>query len=356
MFCTCMQIFPVQTWERETYSCAGIMQHGYVSQYTVVGVTNLTHNQSCFSFPMLSELMDVWDSCVACDQCLPGLCRLSCQHVYCKTCLCKLLSFKLAAQQPLRCCADAKEDEDGPIMAPLITYMQTMETQGTRAGRSMHELEFCHKTLFIWEDWRQDIGGKLWTPGLLMAHFLAYLHDLAAHSHLRAPFENKTVLEFGSGCGVTGLVAAILGARVTFTDLPCVVPNLRLNVEFNVQHLNLPAEHHSVVEHVWGSPIVGLPHGPDILLIADVFYEPQSVPALLHSVKSVCGPDTVIYVAHQCRNNSAMSDFLCTARACGFRVQEMESAALEYCNAQLCTHVQQSEEEGLFTLQLHHSA
>lgn len=39
------------------------------------------------------------------------------------------------------------------------------------------------------------------------------------------------MLELGSGTGVVGLAAALLGAHVTLTDLPHLLPGIRRNVE-----------------------------------------------------------------------------------------------------------------------------
>lgn len=43
------------------------------------------------------------------------------------------------------------------------------------------------------------------------------------------------MLELGSGWGISGLVAALCGARVTLTDTSDMLPTLAANVEANAQ-------------------------------------------------------------------------------------------------------------------------
>lgn len=68
-------------------------------------------------------------------------------------------------------------------------------------------------------------GFSIWDGTLLLSRLLE-----------RAPalVEGQRVLELGAGCGVSGVVAAALGAsHVTLTDLPAVVPNLQSNIDRN---------------------------------------------------------------------------------------------------------------------------
>lgn len=61
--------------------------------------------------------------------------------------------------------------------------------------------------------------GSLFILGRRLAQNLAYLKG--------------TVLELGSGTGLVGMVAGVLGFPTVLTDLPDIVPNLTDNVELN---------------------------------------------------------------------------------------------------------------------------
>ena len=50
----------------------------------------------------------------------------------------------------------------------------------------------------------------------------------------RARMISRHVLVMGSGMGLAGMAAALMGAHVTFSDLPSVLPLLERNVEMNV--------------------------------------------------------------------------------------------------------------------------
>ena len=75
-------------------------------------------------------------------------------------------------------------------------------------------------------------GGALWDSGVLLARLFA---DPQLSPVSRTAWRSTTVLEIGTGTGLTGLVCAALGARqVLLTDLPAVVekvtaPNVAAN-------------------------------------------------------------------------------------------------------------------------------
>lgn len=82
--------------------------------------------------------------------------------------------------------------------------------------------------------------------------------------------QNKRVCDIGSGTGITGFVAATLGATVVLTDQECILPLL----EENTQHFydNFPAlvkEQVTVKNYEWGTDIshLGLPF--DYVLVSD---------------------------------------------------------------------------------------
>ncbi len=82
-------------------------------------------------------------------------------------------------------------------------------------------------------------GGALWDIGVLMAKLLVQIMDPTTKSRLGSnimgSWKEKRILELGCGVGLTGLVAAAMGARVTvLTDLTEVIHKVTIpNVEIN---------------------------------------------------------------------------------------------------------------------------
>ena len=54
-----------------------------------------------------------------------------------------------------------------------------------------------------------------------------YTHPL---THRYVTGTRHKIVEIGSGTGVLGIAAAMLGCRITVTDLPHVVPQIKQNV------------------------------------------------------------------------------------------------------------------------------
>lgn len=83
-----------------------------------------------------------------------------------------------------------------------------------------------------------NLGLKTWGSSYILANRLANNHNLCL-GH---------VLELGSGTGLVGMAASILGFPTFLTDLPEIVPNLRENVHLNnIQNV-------SVAELDWSCP------------------------------------------------------------------------------------------------------
>jgi hypothetical protein len=77
----------------------------------------------------------------------------------------------------------------------------------------------------------------------------------------------------GAGCGLGGLAAAQLGARVTLTDRPCVIPQMTENATLNQSASRHPVD---VSALQWGSDddadVVAALGPIDLVLAADCCY------------------------------------------------------------------------------------
>lgn len=81
----------------------------------------------------------------------------------------------------------------------------------------------------VFHETHTAIGGRVWDSGIFMSRHMIYGCKRGSMS-----FVGRTVLELGSGTGITGMTAAYLGAaHVYLTDISQVVTLLRGNVARN---------------------------------------------------------------------------------------------------------------------------
>ncbi|KAH9781105.1 protein-lysine N-methyltransferase [Citrus sinensis] len=89
-------------------------------------------------------------------------------------------------------------------------------------------------------------GSVMWDSGVVLGKFLEHAVDsgmLLLHG--------KKIVELGSGCGLVGCIAALLGAQVILTDLPDRLRLLKKNIQNNLRHGDLRGSA-VVTELTWG--------------------------------------------------------------------------------------------------------
>ncbi|KDQ64981.1 hypothetical protein JAAARDRAFT_117033 [Jaapia argillacea MUCL 33604] len=123
-------------------------------------------------------------------------------------------------------------------------------------------------------------GGIAWPAGEVLATYLA--------RRGRESLRGKTILELGSGTGLVGLVAGILGGSVWITDQSPLLENMVRNVEINdLSHCV------SVAELNWGEPISQeLSRPADMILAADCVYSEPAFPLLVKTLDDLVHGDS----------------------------------------------------------------
>ncbi|CAG7903550.1 unnamed protein product [Brassica rapa] len=141
-------------------------------------------------------------------------------------------------------------------------------------------------------------GSVMWDSGVVLGKFLEHSVDSKDLS-----LEGKKIVELGSGCGLVGCVAALLGGDVVLTDLPDRLRLLKKNIDTNLQRGNTRGSA-VVQELVWGDdpdPDLIEPF-PDYVLGSDVIYSEEAVHHLIQTLVQLCGDQTTIFLSGELRN------------------------------------------------------
>ncbi|KAJ6516203.1 putative methyltransferase-domain-containing protein [Mycena sanguinolenta] len=136
-------------------------------------------------------------------------------------------------------------------------------------------------------------GGVAWPAGEVLSQ---YLVDKLGPESLRG----KKVLELGSGTGLVGLVAAMLGGTVYLTDQAPLLNIMRENVEIN------QLSSFCVVEELnWGEPIPAQIPKPDVVLAADCVYFEPAFPLLVQTLCDLVDEGTEVLFCYKKRRKGS---------------------------------------------------
>ena len=112
-------------------------------------------------------------------------------------------------------------------------------------------------------------------------------------------FKEKRVLELGSGTGLAGIAANMMGAKVDFTDQSVVMELLEKNVTNNLNTDQLARSrfkelqwHNSFSDH----PLIDVHY--DYIIAADVVYAKEAIQPLVNTLNTFSRRDTVIYLSY----------------------------------------------------------
>ncbi|CAK9154937.1 unnamed protein product [Ilex paraguariensis] len=140
-------------------------------------------------------------------------------------------------------------------------------------------------------------GAVMWDSGVVLGKFLEHAVESGMIS-----LRGKKVVELGSGCGLVGCIAALLGAQVILTDLPDRLRLLKKNVEANLYGDVRGSA--TVNELIWGDQLdlELITPLPDYVIGSDVIYSEGAVMDLLATLIRLCEAQTTIFLAGELRN------------------------------------------------------
>ena len=227
------------------------------------------------------------------------------------------------AAQKLRPSLDAKYGPDAPV-----AWDVNRKDRSTRFKDSFeYSLDDGSCTIMLaQEDSAQDVGSCVWTAAIAFSKFLE--HHYRQMTGLRC-------IELGSGTGLVGLVAASIGASVVVTDLDRIMGRLGDNVIAN----SAPTEDSvwrgapaggkvRAAELCWGeTPLEQFEPPFDLVLACEVIYEPELVPPLLATLRTLAGPEGSVLLAYDCRGRAGVRQFLESAREV-FEIKDVEQQDL----------------------------
>ncbi|KMZ63247.1 S-adenosylmethionine-dependent methyltransferase domain-containingprotein [Zostera marina] len=149
-------------------------------------------------------------------------------------------------------------------------------------------------------------GAVMWDSGVVLGKFLEHAVDMG-----RLAFQCKKTVELGSGCGLVGCIAALLGAEVVLTDLHDRLKLLKKNVDTNLDAGKLRSSA-TVSELTWGDTVETelIQPSPDFILGSDVIYSEAAVSELVSTLTQLSGRETTIFLAGELRNDAVLEYFL----------------------------------------------
>ncbi|KAM6934017.1 protein-lysine methyltransferase METTL21C-like [Xenentodon cancila] len=128
-------------------------------------------------------------------------------------------------------------------------------------------------------------GALIWPGAIALCQFL---EDNQQQMNLM----DKAVLEIGAGTGLLSIVASLLGAWVTATDLPDILSNLAFNLRRNTKGRSRYSP--QVAALTWGQDLErdfpGPSHRYDYVLAADVVYHHHCLEELIKTMRHFCSP------------------------------------------------------------------
>ncbi|XP_055496889.1 EEF1A lysine methyltransferase 3-like [Leucoraja erinacea] len=120
-------------------------------------------------------------------------------------------------------------------------------------------------------------------------------------------FSGQSVIELGSGTGIVGILATLLGGRVTLTDQPHILKQIKHNLSIN---LAASGGYSTTVRALlWGVDHTLFLDDYDVILGSDIVYYPNDYPHLLQTLRHLSKKTTAIYLSSELRGCNATRRF-----------------------------------------------
>lgn len=205
--------------------------------------------------------------------------------------------------------ASNSDDDDNPNADLLLTLLPQSKDndfsldllnpqQHQQPSEQHHRLDSIGRTLTTRQLPSQGLSFQLWPAASALVSLLDQNPSTLLLPSLNSPLR---ILEIGSGTGLVGIAAAaILGAHVTLTDLPHVLPNLRFNAEANAGVIAALGGSVDVRQLIWGDEGDQLSVSTefDAVMASDVVYYEHLIDPLLKTLSWSVEGEVVFVMAH----------------------------------------------------------
>ncbi|XP_033837980.1 protein N-lysine methyltransferase METTL21A [Periophthalmus magnuspinnatus] len=174
----------------------------------------------------------------------------------------------------------------------LVPYVENSLPILSKFHNASARFRFCNHDITIAQDWKKlGVAAVVWDAAVVMCMYLELGH---------VELKGKSAIELGAGTGLVGIVAALLGAKVTITDRLPALDSLSTNVKANLPP-NI-SELATVSELSWGENLGSYPAGGfDLVLGADIVYLENTFVPLLKTMEHLCSDATTILLSCKIR-------------------------------------------------------
>ncbi|XP_072351189.1 EEF1A lysine methyltransferase 3-like isoform X1 [Scyliorhinus torazame] len=162
------------------------------------------------------------------------------------------------------------------------------------------QFEFCGHPLNIARYFGGNLGfsASIWESALVLCQYF---------EQEKISFSGRKVIELGSGTGIVGILAVLLGGDVTMTDKENVLSQIEHNVSTNIPST---FRHRSKVCALsWGKDHIKFPADYDFILGSDIVYTSLTYPLLLETLLHLSNEPTIIYLASKLRTGNQSTTF-----------------------------------------------
>ncbi|XP_035661185.1 protein N-lysine methyltransferase METTL21A-like [Branchiostoma floridae] len=153
------------------------------------------------------------------------------------------------------------------------------------------KFRFAGRELVIRQSWRElGVAAVVWDAAVVLGEYL----------ETEVTLTDQTVVELGAGTGLTGMVAALQGAKVTITEREMALASLRRNIKSNIPPGTTP---HPVLiqELTWGQNLHHYPSSYQYVIGSDIIYIKETFQDLLKTLVHLSNCETVVLLGCKIR-------------------------------------------------------
>ena len=180
-------------------------------------------------------------------------------------------------------------------MAKLkICYLNVFENHLFPLTTLLNERD---ESLEIYQTKIGSVGSWCWESAICLAEY--------CYDHMFNQFQNKRIVEIGSGTGVVGLQVCALGGRVTLTDREEYLELLNYNIQKNIHALTGTARAKTLF---WGDDLPADDddfRNVDYVIVANCVYHSIELEHLIQTICNLCPENcsTCLLCCYELRND-----------------------------------------------------